>query len=90
MNFFPSQRLDLHARMAYMSFRNPNRDGGPNSPPTAFYAMEQPALKPGMEAALGGGRIYTSPVQYIKVLRDFRRCVCATCAATPQINRRHQ
>ncbi|KAM0253668.1 hypothetical protein ACHAQJ_007180 [Trichoderma viride] len=72
MTFFLSTRLDLRSRLAYMSFRS--QDTVDSDITTARInpvklAESQPALEPDLEDAEGGSSIYTSPVEYFKVVR---------------------
>lgn len=68
MTFFLSTRPDMQSRVAHMAWRRPNDN--PSEPPsTVVHAEMQPVLNPDMEDCLGGGGIFASPADYLKVLR---------------------
>ena len=70
MTFFLSTRPDMQSRAAYMCWREPeNLAHVGASPKPIVYAERQPILEQDLEDCLGGGGIYATPSEYIKVLR---------------------
>ncbi|OKL59538.1 hypothetical protein UA08_04991 [Talaromyces atroroseus] len=71
MTFFLSGRDDLRARVASMSKREPyETSDNPTAKSTSVHAPEyQYCFNPDMADCQGGGGVFGSPVEYIKVLR---------------------
>ena len=71
MTFFLSNRHDLRARAAVMSKREPfDASDNPTAESTSVYAPEhQACFLPDMVDCQGGAGIYSSPVEYLKVIR---------------------
>ncbi|KAI0912699.1 beta-lactamase/transpeptidase-like protein [Ustulina deusta] len=68
MTFFLSTRPDMQSRVAHMTWRKLN-DNPSEPPPPVVHAELQPILNPDIEDCLGGGGIFASPADYLKVLR---------------------
>ncbi|KAK3935246.1 acyltransferase LovD [Diplogelasinospora grovesii] len=71
MTFFLSRRPDMQARVAHMSLRDGSIDAAGQQ--TVVYAPVQPVLNPDGEDCQGGGGIFTSAAEYVKVLQALLR-----------------
>ncbi|KAK5634653.1 hypothetical protein RRF57_010366 [Xylaria bambusicola] len=68
MTFFLSTRPDMKSRAASMCWREPESFASGEFSPVV-HAERQPTLEPDLDDCLGGGGIYATPSEYIKVLR---------------------